>query len=205
MCSHNMYIHALSPSHSHTHTHTHSHNTHTCIYTPSHTQVSSSTTEAGSDDDIHYWVPRIRLLFAAEDPVIFSQRVASAHQARQTTESLLLYHLYVDCMPVHGVEGMNDQEMTRVTSRASVTQVDNNERYIHVHTHIHTQTYTLSLSHTYTHTHTHSLSHKHTHTNIHSLSHAHTHTNIHTLSLTHTHTLSLFLDSSSTVRHLRER
>ena len=35
-----------------------------------------------SDDRIHYWVPRVRLMFAAEDPTVFAQRVAYAHLAR---------------------------------------------------------------------------------------------------------------------------
>ena len=38
---------------------------------------------------------------------------------RQTTEALLRYHLYVDCMPVDGVEGMSQQELDRVTHRAA--------------------------------------------------------------------------------------
>ena len=35
-----------------------------------------------SEDRIHYWVPRVRLMFAAEDPTVFAQRVAHAHLAR---------------------------------------------------------------------------------------------------------------------------
>ena len=42
--------------------------------------VSSSTDD--DDDGVHYWVPRVRLLFAAEEPTIFARRVASAHRAR---------------------------------------------------------------------------------------------------------------------------
>ena len=46
-----------------------------------------STSSAGSggresEDDIHYWVPRVRLMFAAEDPTVFSRRVAHAHMTR---------------------------------------------------------------------------------------------------------------------------
>ena len=37
---------------------------------------------AESEDQIHYWVPRVRLMFAAEDPTMFAQRVAYAHLAR---------------------------------------------------------------------------------------------------------------------------
>ncbi|XP_026131005.1 dynein heavy chain 1, axonemal isoform X1 [Carassius auratus] len=47
-----------------------------------------------------YWVPRIRLLFCAEDPRIFTQRVQFARDLRQYTEAMILYHLSVDCMLV---------------------------------------------------------------------------------------------------------
>ena len=40
---------------------------------------------AGSEsvgDSIHYLVPRVRLMFAAEDPAVFARRVAYAQQTR---------------------------------------------------------------------------------------------------------------------------
>ena len=46
---------------------------------------------------------------------------------RQTTEALLRYHLYVDCMPVSGVEGMSERDLTRVTTR--VAHSTKNNRY----------------------------------------------------------------------------
>ena len=42
-----------------------------------------------SSDDIHYWVPRVRLMFAAENPIVFADRVSSAYQLREKTEALL--------------------------------------------------------------------------------------------------------------------
>ena len=36
-----------------------------------------------------YWIPRVRLMFAAEDPEVFAQRVTSAFKDRQETESFL--------------------------------------------------------------------------------------------------------------------
>ena len=42
-----------------------------------------------SEDDVHYWVPRVRLMFVAEDPIVFARRVCYAHNSRQTTEALL--------------------------------------------------------------------------------------------------------------------
>ncbi|KAL1762985.1 dynein heavy chain 1, axonemal, partial [Sigmodon hispidus] len=40
-----------------------------------------------------YWVPRIQLLFCAEDPRVFTQRVVEANALRKNTEALLLYNL----------------------------------------------------------------------------------------------------------------
>lgn len=47
-----------------------------------------------------YWVPRIRLLFSAEDPRVFAQRVQFAQRSRDNAEALILYKLSVDCMPI---------------------------------------------------------------------------------------------------------
>ncbi|XP_019911214.2 dynein heavy chain 1, axonemal [Esox lucius] len=69
-----------------------------------------------------YWVPRIRLLFSAEDPSLFAQRVQFAQHWRQNTEALLLYHLSVDCMPVwSGNPSLNAQSLARVKEHALST------------------------------------------------------------------------------------
>ncbi|XP_071349900.1 dynein axonemal heavy chain 1-like [Trachinotus anak] len=47
-----------------------------------------------------YWVPRIRLLFFAEDPRVFVERIQFALHSRENTEALIFYHLAVDCMPI---------------------------------------------------------------------------------------------------------
>ncbi|XP_054640454.1 dynein axonemal heavy chain 1 isoform X2 [Dunckerocampus dactyliophorus] len=47
-----------------------------------------------------HWVPRIRLLFSAEDPRVFVQRIQFAMHLREKTEALILYNLTVDCMPI---------------------------------------------------------------------------------------------------------
>ena len=46
--------------------------------------VSSGGRRVESEDDIHYWVPRVRLMLAAEDPSVFARRVAHAHMTRYT-------------------------------------------------------------------------------------------------------------------------
>lgn len=44
-----------------------------------------------SIDNIHYWVPRVRIMFAAENPVLFAERVANSYNLRERTEALLRY------------------------------------------------------------------------------------------------------------------
>ena len=37
---------------------------------------------AGEGDGVHYAVPRVRVMFAAEDPEVFGRRIAYAYRAR---------------------------------------------------------------------------------------------------------------------------
>uniref|UniRef100_A0A8D2DP18 Dynein axonemal heavy chain 1 n=1 Tax=Sciurus vulgaris TaxID=55149 RepID=A0A8D2DP18_SCIVU len=68
-----------------------------------------------------YWVPRIQLLFCAEDPHVFTQRVVQANTLRKNTEALLLYNLYVDCMPSEGQRLINEQSLNRIKHWAMST------------------------------------------------------------------------------------
>ncbi|XP_072845881.2 dynein axonemal heavy chain 1 isoform X3 [Pogona vitticeps] len=68
-----------------------------------------------------YWVPRVRLLFLAEDPRVFAQRVISANNLRKKTQALLLYNLYVDCMPVDGMQNIEDKSLQRMKQMAMDT------------------------------------------------------------------------------------
>lgn len=69
-----------------------------------------------------HWVPRIRLLFCAEDPQVFVQRVQSALNARRDTEALLLYHLCVDCMPAwSGTPALQPASLQHIKSFATTT------------------------------------------------------------------------------------
>lgn len=61
-----------------------------------------------------YWVPRVCLLFLAEDPRVFAQRVVSANNLRKKTEALMLYHLYVDCMPTDGLNSISKKSLGRM-------------------------------------------------------------------------------------------
>lgn len=68
-----------------------------------------------------YWVPRIQLLFCAEDPRVFTQRVVQANALRKNTEALLLYNLYVDCMPCEGQRLINEQSLSKIKQWAMST------------------------------------------------------------------------------------
>uniref|UniRef100_A0A452QQ45 Dynein axonemal heavy chain 1 n=1 Tax=Ursus americanus TaxID=9643 RepID=A0A452QQ45_URSAM len=68
-----------------------------------------------------YWVPRIQLLFCAEDPRVFTQRVVQADALRKNTEALLLYNLYVDCMPSEGRRLIGEQSLSKIKQWAMST------------------------------------------------------------------------------------
>lgn len=63
--------------------------------------VKKSKRDAGATH-----VPRVHLLFAAENPERFVERIKRAYAARKEAEAQLRYNLVVDCMPTDIVEGM---------------------------------------------------------------------------------------------------
>ena len=56
---------------------------------------------AESSDNIHYWIPRVRLMFAAEDPTHFAQRVANAYCLREKTEAILRFIIHACTLYMH--------------------------------------------------------------------------------------------------------
>nr|XP_034961987.1 dynein heavy chain 1, axonemal isoform X3 [Zootoca vivipara] len=68
-----------------------------------------------------YWVPRVRLLFLAEDPRVHAERVISANDMRKKTQALLLYNLYVDCMPLDGMQNIEEKSLQRMKQMAMET------------------------------------------------------------------------------------
>ncbi|CAH8652543.1 unnamed protein product [Schistosoma rodhaini] len=62
-----------------------------------------------------YWIPRIQVMFLAEDPQIFAKRVATAFKSRQEHESALRYNLYLDCMPNEGIGELSSAVLKRMT------------------------------------------------------------------------------------------
>ncbi|XP_066453022.1 dynein axonemal heavy chain 1 isoform X2 [Eleutherodactylus coqui] len=81
------------------------------------TADSRAPLKAPSLASFQYWVPRIRLLFCAENPHVFAQRIVAAQQLRKKTEALLLYNLYVDCMPANGSRRVTEDSLSRMKQR----------------------------------------------------------------------------------------
>ncbi|KAJ9531690.1 hypothetical protein QJQ45_021840, partial [Haematococcus lacustris] len=71
-----------------------------------------------SSPGARFWVPRVNLCFAAEDPFVFAQRHAEAHASRLRAESLLRYHLYVDSMPVEDLAPLTTEQVNRMLGYA---------------------------------------------------------------------------------------
>ncbi|KAK0056678.1 dynein heavy chain 1 axonemal-like isoform X1 [Biomphalaria pfeifferi] len=61
-----------------------------------------------------WWIPRIRIMFRAEDPRIFADRLAAAFRSRKVCEAELRYNLYIDCMPMDGVGELDQASLKRM-------------------------------------------------------------------------------------------
>ncbi|KAM9362199.1 LOW QUALITY PROTEIN: dynein axonemal heavy chain 1 [Symphorus nematophorus] len=86
--------------------------------TEEHKKDKMNTMLAGTK----YWVPRIKLLFNAEDPRVFVERIQFALHHRENTEALLLYHLTVDCMPIwEGMPSLDSHSLQHIRSYALTT------------------------------------------------------------------------------------
>ncbi|KAG8534894.1 hypothetical protein GDO81_030013, partial [Engystomops pustulosus] len=84
-----------------------------------------------SPTSFQYWVPRIRLMFCAENPRWFAQRIVAADQLRKKTEALLLYNLYVDCMPASGSRNVTAESLHRMRERLlSTARLKKDDAYV---------------------------------------------------------------------------
>ncbi|KAK3782184.1 hypothetical protein RRG08_032935 [Elysia crispata] len=61
-----------------------------------------------------FWVERWRIMFRAEDPRIFADRLAFAYHSRRMCEAQLRYTLYVDCMPTDGLGDLSDKNFEQI-------------------------------------------------------------------------------------------
>ncbi|KAF0975040.1 hypothetical protein FDP41_005793 [Naegleria fowleri] len=60
------------------------------------------------------WLPRINVMFLAEDPTKFARRVAHAHKSRKIAESLIRYYLYIEHMPIDEVSPLSEEQMMNI-------------------------------------------------------------------------------------------
>ncbi|XP_065194434.1 dynein axonemal heavy chain 1-like [Sycon ciliatum] len=72
-------------------------------------------------DDLHYRVPRVLLMFDAEDPVNFANRVADAERRRRYCEAIIRYNLYLDCFPTEGLLPIPSSSLNRLVHYVSDT------------------------------------------------------------------------------------
>nr|XP_040059002.1 dynein heavy chain 1, axonemal-like isoform X4 [Gasterosteus aculeatus aculeatus] len=71
-----------------------------------------------------FWVPRIRLIFSAEDPRVFVERIQFALHLRENAEALSFYHSCVDCMPFcRGTPTIDTHTLRLIKTRALSTPV----------------------------------------------------------------------------------
>jgi dynein heavy chain len=74
------------------------------------------------DTGIEEKVSRLHLLFFAEDPRVFADRIASAVNRRDAAERRLRYNLYVDCMPTDEMQPLDEEQVARIVNSAMNTE-----------------------------------------------------------------------------------
>lgn len=59
-------------------------------------------------------LPRLHVLFSAEDPVVFADRSAAAHAARRAAEAMVRYNFFIDNMPTDDVQTLDSVQAERL-------------------------------------------------------------------------------------------
>ncbi|XP_049940877.1 dynein axonemal heavy chain 1-like, partial [Schistocerca serialis cubense] len=75
------------------------------------------STSDGTDRIFH--LPRIYVMFKAEDPINFADRIADAVQRRDEAENNIKYQFYVDCMMLPGIPDLNEASLNKLLKMAS--------------------------------------------------------------------------------------
>lgn len=83
--------------------------------------IFTSEDEQPQDDGERIKVSRLQLLFDAEDPICFADRLANAHQARRIAESMIKYNFYIDNMPTDDVQKLTPEQAERLLEVAAET------------------------------------------------------------------------------------
>lgn len=61
----------------------------------------------------YFLLPRIYVMFCAEDPQLFCERVKAAVELRTLMQNYMRYHLYVDCMPTSFLAQMDIEQVSK--------------------------------------------------------------------------------------------
>eukprot|EP00775_Hariotina_reticulata_P004794 gene4794-5043_t len=61
-----------------------------------------------------FWVPRVQLCFAAEDPAVYAKRFAASCAAMAAAEVQMAFELCIDCMPTDNVPQLTTEQVNRV-------------------------------------------------------------------------------------------
>lgn len=65
---------------------------------------------------------RINLLYSSEDPRIFAQRVAQAHQERTFADSQIRYNFFIDNMPTEELSELDPEQISRIIRMATASR-----------------------------------------------------------------------------------
>lgn len=79
---------------------------------------------SGSEKYNGYWentkeavkLPRIFILFDDEDPREFAKRFLAAYNSRTMADSLLKYNFYIENMPTHSIQELENDKVNRILS-----------------------------------------------------------------------------------------
>ncbi|KAJ3087451.1 Dynein heavy chain 1, axonemal [Quaeritorhiza haematococci] len=77
----------------------------------------------GEKDKKEYWLPRIHVMFLAEDPLNFADRVAAAYKLRADTVINLCYNFYIDSMPTLPSSYMPEDQLKRIIDMATLSSL----------------------------------------------------------------------------------
>ncbi|XP_062252615.1 dynein axonemal heavy chain 1 [Platichthys flesus] len=92
-----------------------------CLYLVEKVHQNNTLTDDHKKSTKH-WVPRIRLLFLAEDPRLFIKRLQFALCSREKTEALILYHSSVEYMPtMEGMPSLDTHSLQHLTKHVPST------------------------------------------------------------------------------------
>eukprot|EP01063_Lacrimia_lanifica_P030854 TRINITY_DN4987_c0_g4_i2.p1 TRINITY_DN4987_c0_g4~~TRINITY_DN4987_c0_g4_i2.p1 ORF type:complete len:4157 (+),score=1788.38 TRINITY_DN4987_c0_g4_i2:76-12546(+) len=79
------------------------------------------------------WLPRLHVMFLAENPETHAARVIAAQNARKETEAVLRYHLYIDSMPIDESEPLDQIQLDRIRDLSiNTNKLAENEDHLNI-------------------------------------------------------------------------